>query len=133
MNRFSSSAAAAEAVADLICSFVSRTTSLCFTVSRRSATVLQQSAPVVLKAGEVAPPLALQTVDGSLFSFPSPGGPRILLIYFWNSSTSSTQIGLVRDVYSKFHAKGLEVLGVNVDDAGIGGYLSGVLQKADMS
>lgn len=65
--------------------------------------------------GDVAPSFTAVTTDGSSIPFPSRYKGKLVMITFWSIADehSTREIpGLVK-VYTKYHAKGFEVLGVS--------------------
>ena len=68
---------------------------------------------------ETAPDFSLTTVDGNFLSLSEYRG-KVVLIDFWATwcPPCREEVPGFVDLYNRYHAKGLEIIGVSLDDGG---------------
>jgi peroxiredoxin len=87
-----------------------------------------------LRAGEKIPAFEATTTDGRLVQVPDSYKGKVVLLDFWATwcGPCVKEIPNVVDVYEKYHARGLEVLGVSLDQENAGELLASFTRKHNM-
>lgn len=72
-----------------------------------------------VNVGGIAPNITLPTLDGKTLSLYSLRG-HVILLDFWASwcGPCLAEMPNVKNIYAKYHSKGLEIFGVSLDDKG---------------
>ena len=91
-------------------------------------------APEPLRAGQKVPRFEATTTDGRAAQVPDRYRGKVVLLDFWATwcGPCVKEIPNVVDAYAKYHAKGLEVLGVSLDRANAGDSLASFARKHNM-
>ena len=76
------------------------------------------SADAPVRVGERAPPLVVPRLDGGVFDLAALRG-KVVIINFWATwcSPCRAEMPQLDAFYKRYRARGLELLGVSVDDA----------------
>ena len=72
-----------------------------------------------LRVGERAPALVVPLLDGRVFDLASERG-KVVIVNFWATWCSPCRAEMPRldAFYKRYHARGVELLGLSIDDAG---------------
>lgn len=89
------------------------------TIEKSAQTVAEVLPPPDLRVGQPIPPFTATTLDGKTVNFPADFKGRKVILAFWASWCGDCQEELpyLLKAYAKYHAQGLEVLGVSLDHA----------------
>ncbi|RKU17129.1 hypothetical protein C6503_11310 [Candidatus Poribacteria bacterium] len=66
------------------------------------------------RVGKAVPDFSAVSVDGEPVSLSAHGGKVVLLYFWWTSDYCEAELKCVDMVYQKYHAKGFEVISINV-------------------
>lgn len=99
-----------------------------------SATVAEIALPADSAVGKVMPALGLETLDGNHIKFPDSFKGKLVLLDIWATwckPCMQEMPGLVK-AYRAYHDKGLELVSVTIDDAGMLEQVKAAMKKEDM-
>ena len=90
--------------------------------------------PPDLRNGKVAPAFTKKAMDGSTIRFPSAYSGKLVLLSFWASDcgTCATEMPDLVKAYQYFHDSGLEVVGISLDPANVGGQVTAFTKRFGM-
>jgi peroxiredoxin len=88
-----------------------------FDIVKSDKTVAPTTPDDTLEIGKVAPSFDTVTIDGKARRFPADYRGKMVLLYFWSTSSDSTSADMpvISTAYRNLQRRGLEVLGVCVD------------------
>ena len=74
--------------------------------------------PASVEEGKPAPHLAGKLLDGTPFNLQNMRG-RVVIVSFWASwcPNCRKEMPLLNELYTKYHAQGLDVIGISIDDS----------------
>ena len=87
------------------------------TIEKSTQTVPEIPPPPDLRVGRPILPFTATTLDGKMVNFPADFAGRKVILVFWASWCGDCQAELphLLKAYAKFHAQGLDVVGVSMD------------------
>jgi thiol-disulfide isomerase/thioredoxin len=90
-----------------------------FTISKSAQTVTEIPPPPILVPGKPVPTFSAKATDGQVIQFPSAYKGKLVMLFFWASWCGDCRHELpnVIQAYNRFHAQGLEMLGISLDHA----------------
>jgi peroxiredoxin len=105
-----------------------------FQIVRSSKTVAAEPPPPNLNNGRRAAEFSANTMDGRSVHFPADFKGRIVLLDFWATwcGPCMAEMPNVSAVYEKFHPRGLEILGISLDNEKTRPRIAELAQKKKM-
>ena len=105
-----------------------------FQIVKSSQTVAEQTPPPNLNNGRRAAEFSATTLDGRSVHFPADFKGRIVLLDFWATwcGPCMAEMPNVSAVYEQFHPRGLEVLGISLDNEKTRSRIAEVARKKNM-
>lgn len=109
-------------------SFMARRAALFVLLALAAGTAGRAEAPPAV--GGAAPPLVVPQLDGRLFDLAAQHG-QVVIVNFWATWCSPCRAEMPRldAFYRRYHARGLQLLGVSVDERGDLGTVQSVMKS----
>ncbi len=91
-----------------------------FRVQKSAKSVPEILPPPDLSPGHAAPPFTVTTLDGKKVKFPGDYRGKLVMLIFWASwcGDCRREVPFFTSAYQKWHGRGLEALGISLDQAG---------------
>ncbi len=104
------------------------------TLRKSQRSVPEIPPPPDLRPGQKAVPFEKKTLDGQTVKFPVSYKGKLVLLYFWASwcGDCAAERPNLKKTYETFHAQGLEVLGISLDEANAAAQLAAFLKANNM-